>query len=109
MVLLFNLDGYTSGKEASDVMVVAGKVAESASGKEAEVVHAAGKAARKRTISMTKDLLELDDLSLADDISTRRRLFDIRCVKRKFSNRKVVFTPNGFILEEYLSMGMEKT
>jgi hypothetical protein len=36
----------------------------------AEVVHAAGKAARKRTISMTKDLLELDDLSLADDIST---------------------------------------
>jgi hypothetical protein len=42
MVLLFNLDGYTSGKEASDVTVVAEKVAESASGKEAEVVHAAG-------------------------------------------------------------------
>ncbi len=56
---------------------------------------------------MTEDLLELDDLSLADDITTRRRLFDIRCVKRKFSNRKVVFTQSGFILQEYLQLDME--
>jgi hypothetical protein len=58
---------------------------------------------------MNDDLLDLDHLFLAEDISTRRRLFDIRCVKRRFPNRKVVFTPNGFILEEYLSMDMEKS
>jgi hypothetical protein len=63
---------------------------------------------RKRTLSMTNDLLELEDLSLSDDIVSRRRLLDIRCVKRKFSNRKVVFRENGFSVEDYLTVGKKR-
>ena len=72
--------------------------------KEADIDVSIGKSVqRKRTFSMTMDLLELEDLSLADDIITRRRLFDMRCVKRKFFNRKVIFNQCGFILDDYLS------
>ncbi len=57
---------------------------------------------RKRTASLDIDLLDLERLGLSDDITTRRRLFDVRCVKRNFLNRRIIFTKEGFIIDNLL-------
>lgn len=63
-----------------------------------------GSDAMSGDLSMARDLLELKHLNLTEDLIARRRLLDIRCVQRKFSNRVVAFTQGGFIVQGYLPM-----
>jgi hypothetical protein len=77
---------------------VAGNSLTTLSDKTPDLVSSAAPLKRKRSESMDEDIWELENLNLYDDISSRKRLYQLRYFKRTQLNREITIKEDGAVV-----------